>query len=39
MAVDTMGTALRQIDRLFTDGVLAGLSDCAAPRAVSQSEG
>ncbi len=27
MAIDTMGAALREINRLFADGVLAGLSD------------
>ena len=27
MAIDTLGAALRQINRLFADGVVAGLSD------------
>ncbi len=27
MAIETLGAALRQINRLFSDGVVAGLSD------------
>ena len=27
MAIETLGAALRQINRLFADGVVAGLSD------------
>src|SRR5262245_51362862 len=27
MAIETLGAALRQIDRLFTDGAVTGLSD------------
>ena len=27
MAIETLGAALRQINRLFADGVIAGLSD------------
>src|SRR5437763_748164 len=27
MAIETLGAALRQLDRLFVDGVVAGLSD------------
>ena len=30
MAIETLGAALRQINRLFAEGVVAGLSDCAA---------
>ena len=33
MAIETLGAALREINRLFADGVVAGLSDAAAPRA------
>ena len=27
MAIETLGTALRQINRLFADGAVTGLSD------------
>ena len=33
MAIETLGAALRQINRLFANGVVAGLSDAQLPRA------
>ena len=37
MAIETLGAALRQIDRLFADGAVTGLSDRPAPGALRRA--